>query len=80
MEKLIMKESEVKEVLEMLVGEYLEDNSDYVNEDGVMDWDGDGSNIGIKKEELINDFINYIKGNWNIRDLEKQRQMILNKK
>jgi hypothetical protein len=80
MEKLIMKESEVKEVLEMLVKEYLEDNSDYVNEDGVMDWDGDGSNIGIEKEELINDFINYIKGNWNIRDLEKQRQMILNKK
>ena len=80
MEKLIIKESEVKEVLEMLVKEYLEDNSDYVNEDGVMDWDGDGSNIGIEKEELINDFINYIKGNWNIRDLEKQRQMILNKK
>jgi hypothetical protein len=41
---------------------------DYINETkniaGLdLDWDGDGSNMGISKNELINDFIGYLQNN-----------------
>ena len=61
MDKFIVKESEVREVLEMLVREYLMENSDYVNENGEMDWDGDGSNVGISRSELVMDFKEWIR-------------------
>jgi hypothetical protein len=57
---MIMKESEMKELLERVVREYLVESKDYVNEDGILDWDGDGSNVGIERSKLMDDFVEYI--------------------
>ena len=57
---MIMKESEMKELLERVVREYLIESSDFVDEEGNLDWDGDGKNVGIERRELMEDFVDYI--------------------
>lgn len=50
--------TELKSYIDYLVNVYVDDASDIAGEN--LDWDGDGSNMGISKEELINDFIGFL--------------------
>jgi hypothetical protein len=51
---------ELEAYINSLVDDYVQDTIDVAGYD--LDWDGNGSNMGISKEELINDFSDYIKG------------------
>ena len=50
--------TELKSYLDSLVNNYVAATSETAGED--LDWDGDGSNMGISKTELVNDFIGYL--------------------
>ena len=51
--------TELKAYLDSLVNDYVAATSEIAGED--LDWDGDGSNMGISKIQLIGDFINELK-------------------
>jgi hypothetical protein len=51
---------ELEKYLKELLNYYVDDTIDVAGSD--LDWDGDGSNMGISKEELIKDFSDYIMG------------------
>ena len=50
--------TELKSYLDSLVNDYVAATSEIAGED--LDWDGNGSNMGISKIELINDFIGHL--------------------
>jgi len=50
--------TELKAYLDSLVNDYVAATSEIAGED--LDWDGNGSNMGINKTELINDFVGYL--------------------
>jgi len=50
---------ELKAYLDSLVNDYVAATNEIAGED--LDWDGDGSNMGISKIQLIGDFINELK-------------------
>ncbi|MDB4232101.1 hypothetical protein N9795_00195 [Candidatus Pelagibacter sp.] len=50
--------TELKAYLDSLVNDYVAATNEIAGED--LDWDGDGSNMGISKTELIKDFIGYL--------------------
>lgn len=50
--------TELKSYLDSLLNDYVTATSEIAGED--LDWDGNGSNMGISKTELINDFIGHL--------------------
>jgi hypothetical protein len=50
--------TELKAYLDSLVNDYVAATSEIAGED--LDWDGNGSNMGINKTELVNDFVGYL--------------------
>ena len=50
---------ELKAYLDSLVNDYVAATNEIAGKD--LDWDGDGSNMGISKIQLIGDFINELK-------------------
>jgi hypothetical protein len=50
--------AELKAYLDSLINDYVAATSEIAGED--LDWDGDGSNMGISKTELIKDFIGHL--------------------
>jgi hypothetical protein len=49
---------ELKDVLDSLVNEYIDETEHLAGPN--LDWDGDGTNVGISKDKLIKDFIDYL--------------------
>jgi hypothetical protein len=60
--------TELKAYLDSLVNDYVAVTSEIAGED--LDWDGDGSNMGISKIQLIGDFINELKD--ELSDITKE--------
>jgi hypothetical protein len=50
--------AELKAYLDSLIYDYVAATSEIAGDN--LDWDGDGSNMGINKTELVNDFIGYL--------------------
>jgi hypothetical protein len=50
--------AELKTYLDSLVNDYVAATNEVAGDN--LDWDGDGSNMGISKTELVNDFIGYL--------------------
>lgn len=49
----------LEELLSSLVNEYIGETDNILAGD-TLDWDGDGTNIGMYKKEAIQDFVNYL--------------------
>jgi hypothetical protein len=60
--------TELKAYLDSLVNDYVAATNEIAGED--LDWDGDGSNMGISKIQLIGDFINELKD--ELSDITKE--------
>jgi hypothetical protein len=60
--------TDLKAYLDSLVNDYVAATSEIAGED--LDWDGDGSNMGISKIQLIGDFINELKD--ELSDITKE--------